>query len=125
MIGLCETRPAEWWETGDPGNRLALALCRVCPQRRGDDCLAGLPDPKPTGVIRAAVAYNQRGGICPICERCGYPVHDLPESRWKRSPGCTHCRVPTPQSWVRRYGDRREYWRAQWRKRKKAGEKAA
>lgn len=103
MTGLCFTRPSEHWDTGNPGNRLALALCRVCPLRQGEDCRAGLDDPRPTGVIRAGVAYNERGGRCDICATCGYPVDDLPDRRRPTPPGCRHCRVPQPKSWQRHF----------------------
>ncbi|MEU7771251.1 hypothetical protein AB0C44_07985 [Micromonospora taraxaci] len=111
--GLCFTQPPEFWETGDDGNRLALALCRACPLRRGDTCGAGLPDPKPTGVIRAGVAYNERGGVCPICVTCGYPVADLPHRRQPEGEGCRYCRVPTPKAW-----SRKAYWAARYRAKK-------
>lgn len=114
--GLCQTRPPEFWDTGDPGNRLALALCRVCPARAGETCLAGETDPHPAGVIRAGVAYNERGRVCPVCE-CGYPVDDLSHpSRWR--PGCRHCRVPRVRSWQRTFGGRRAYLAAYYRRRK-------
>lgn len=112
-LGLCQTRPPEHWDTGDGGNRLALALCRVCPLRTGDTCDAGLPDRRPTGVIRAGVAYNQRGGVCPICDRCGYPNDDLPDARRPAPPGCRHCRVPLLRNW-----SRRAYWAAYYRRRR-------
>lgn len=67
MSALCATRPAEWWDTGDDGNRLALALCRVCPNVV--PCAAG--DRKPRGVVRAGVVYGDAGEL-PLCG-CGYP----------------------------------------------------
>ena len=118
--GLCETRPYEWWDTGDSGNRLALALCRVCPMRDGETCRAGQLDRRPTGVIRAGVAYNERGGVCPICDRCGYPNDDLPERKRTRAPGCRHCRVPQLHSWARRFLSRSAYNAAGYRRRKAA-----
>lgn len=64
---LCLNRPASWWDTGDPGNRKAIALCAVCPgnYRCADD------DPEPRGVIRAGIAYNDRGKTVTVCPRCG------------------------------------------------------
>ena len=110
MTGHCFTQPAEFWDTGDPGNRLALALCRVCPLRQGEDCRAGLADPRPAGVIRAGVAFNERGGRCDICPTCGYPMDDLPDRRRPDKPvGCRHCRPPQPTSWQRRFMTRPEY----------------
>lgn len=70
---LCQGPPPEWWETGDDGNRLALMLCRVCPARDGADCNAGLPDPRPHGVIRAGVPHSEAGNALRICD-CGYPA---------------------------------------------------
>lgn len=64
---LCRTRPADWWEVGDDGNRLALAICSVCPVI--DRC-SGTEE---FGVIRGGVAWDGRGerlGLCP----CGRPV---------------------------------------------------
>lgn len=114
---LCSGRPPEWWDTGDPGNRLALALCRVCPVRTGTTCQAGEPDPRPAGVIRAAIAYTDRRGVCPICDRCGYPVDDLPDSRRQRE-GCRNCRTPRLRSWDRTFTARRQYQAARYRRRK-------
>lgn len=127
MTGLCFTQPPEYWDTGDPGNRLALGLCRVCPLRDGDDCAAGLPDQRPHGVIRAGVAYNERGGVCPTCDRCGYPVDDLPDRRRPTPPGCKHCRVPQLQSWQRHFLPRNEYLALCHRRRmaKRRGQRAA
>ncbi|RKN38471.1 hypothetical protein [Micromonospora endolithica] len=109
MNGLCTTRDPEMWDTGNGGNRLALALCAVCPVRVGTTCAAGEPDDRPTGVIRAGVAYNERGGVCPVCDRCGYPVDDLPDRRRPTPPGCRHCRVPQLGSWARQFLPRNEY----------------
>lgn len=120
MTALCVGKPPEHWDTGDDGNRLALALCRVCPVRNGNTCDAGEPDARPTGVIRAAVAYNQRGGVCPICDVCGYPVDDLPSPSRRQPPGCRHCRVPKVQSWARHYMTRKAYFAAYYRRRKAA-----
>ena len=121
-LGLCETRPWEFWETGDPGNRLALALCRVCPARRGEDCAAGQPDPRPTGVIRGGVAYNERGGRCPICPVCGYPVTDLPD---RCRPVCVRCRVPRLRSWDSTFMSRKQYLATYYQRRKARTRKGA
>lgn len=64
---LCETRDPEWWATDDDGNRLAILLCRVCPL----GCPAN--DPKPAGVIRGGVAYDDSGKRRMMCA-CGYPA---------------------------------------------------
>lgn len=67
LRALCRTRPAEWWEFGDDGNRLALALCSVCPERWL--CDVG----REYGVIRAGTAWNQAGLPAGLCD-CGYPL---------------------------------------------------
>lgn len=67
---LCRRRPADWWDLGDDGNRLAMTLCAVaCPVRV--ECHAH--DPRPAGVVRAAVAYRDTGEVAPLCG-CGRPV---------------------------------------------------
>ncbi|MFY1686453.1 helix-turn-helix domain-containing protein [Plantactinospora sp. WMMB782] len=86
----CHGKPADWWDTGDDGNRLALALCGVCPTRDGDTCTAGIPDPHPHGVIRAGIAYSDTGRRLPIC-RCGYPQDDYLGGQ---PTDCRRCRVP-------------------------------
>lgn len=86
---ICVTRPADWWDTGDGGNRLALGYCSVCPSRSGTTCTAGLPDPHPHGVIRAGVAYSDSGKALPICS-CGYPQTNY---RGGATSGCPHCSV--------------------------------
>jgi hypothetical protein len=64
---LCRTRPPEWWEVPSDGNRLALALCSVCPER------AGCSDDQAAGVIRGGVAFGDDGERLPMCS-CGRPV---------------------------------------------------
>lgn len=64
---LCRTRPADWWDLGDDGNRLALALCSVCPAR--SLCAAD----REYGVIRGGVAWNDHGRAAGLCG-CGYPL---------------------------------------------------
>lgn len=68
MRALCATRPAEWWETGDDGNRLAVLLCGVCPRIKR--CPKDVPEP--AGVVVAGVAYTDAGVALPTCV-CGYP----------------------------------------------------
>lgn len=117
MRALCVDQPPEHWDTGDRGNRLALALCRVCPARDGEVCTVGQPDRRPFGVIRAGVAYNERGRRCEICD-CGYPNDDIDKGR-DRPPGCRQCRVPVLRSWARTFMSRREYNAAGYERRKK------
>ncbi len=69
MRALCASLPSDWWMTGDDGNRLALALCSVCPLR--ERCLEG--DPEPHGVIRGGVAWGDDGRPRGLCG-CGYPL---------------------------------------------------
>lgn len=79
MTALCATLPTEWWtEFGDDGNRLAIAICQVCP---------GCPrqDPKPHGVIVEGVAYLDDGRPAPVCDDCGFPF----AGRW-----CGRCSAP-------------------------------
>lgn len=85
---MCASRPADWWWTGDDGNRLALLLCGVCPARAGDVCMAGLPDLRPTGVIRAGVAYGYTGQVLTLCP-CGYPVDNYRGGCVTRCRWCT------------------------------------
>lgn len=88
MTPLCATRPSEWWEPADPGARLALALCRVCPAL--PSCLDG--DPRPYGVIRAAAAWSDEGKPLPICA-CGYP--NCSDQKMRRPYLlCSRCRPP-------------------------------
>lgn len=107
---LCQTRPPEWWETGDPGNRLAIGLCRVCPGR--EECAAGARGE--AGVIRAGVAYLERGGVAEICH-CGYP--DDRRADYRRSYACCRrCAVPRLRNW-----SRKRYWAEQYKARKAKG----
>jgi hypothetical protein len=92
---LCQTRPAEYWDTDNDGARLALGLCSVCPSRRGDTCDAGLSDPRPHGVIRAGVAYSDTGHRLPIC-RCGYPQTNYLGGAVSDCPRCKTPDVPIP-----------------------------
>ena len=66
MTALCAGRDPDWWTTGDPGNRLAVMICRRCTSCPGDD-------PTPHGVIRQGVAYSDTGIALPACSNCGAP----------------------------------------------------
>jgi hypothetical protein len=98
---LCASRPAEWWDIEDGGARLALLLCRVCPQLQRCSSTAG----DEHGVIRAGVAYGNDGKPLPICG-CGYPNrHRIAWRTKKRPPLCHRCVVPsirTPRTRVSR-----------------------
>jgi hypothetical protein len=83
---LCVGKPPEWWEPANDGARLALTLCRACPNLTR--CPGG--DPNPHGVIRAGAAYNDAGTAVPVCP-CGRPVTDF---RGGTIPPCPRCRVP-------------------------------
>jgi hypothetical protein len=69
LDALCRTRPPDWWDLGDDGNRLAIALCSVCPVR--SSCSSG--DEEPHGVVRAGVAYRDTGERAQVC-LCGRPI---------------------------------------------------
>jgi hypothetical protein len=103
---LCETRPTDWWETGDEGNRLALLLCGVCPARvRCAETSTG-----EYGVVRAGVAYQDDGRVAAICD-CGQPIDTY---RGRTLSGCCGwCRVPLVKAWRQ---DRRRYWAEFYRK---------
>lgn len=92
---LCRTRPADWWSTGDDGNRLALAVCSVCPTL--PQCPAG--DPSPHGVIRGGVAWSNHGERLPLCP-CGRPTPTV------ERVDCFTCRpdkdTPMPSSLLNR-----------------------
>lgn len=92
---LCQGPPAEYWHTGDDGNRLALMLCNSCPLRRGMYCDAGLPDPHPHGVVRAGVAYTDEGRALPVCA-CGYPQTAYLGGDVGPCPRCETPDVPIP-----------------------------
>lgn len=98
LAALCRTRPADWWDLGDDGNRLALAICAACPVL--DRCAPG----RHHGVIRAGVAWAERGGRADICG-CGYPVLGIGD----RCARCTvHERTPLlRQVRLRRDADRK------------------
>ncbi len=70
LRALCRTRPADWWDVGDDGNRLAMTLCRLaCPVIA--ECAATAGDE--AGVVRAGIAYADTGRVLDICP-CGRPV---------------------------------------------------
>lgn len=85
LDALCRTRPSDWWDLGDDGNRLALDLCSVCPVLTVCSATAGAP----AGVVRAGVAYRDSGQPAAMCA-CGRPV-----VRWSATATeCLTCRVP-------------------------------
>lgn len=89
----CVTRPAQWWDTGNSQNVRAIDLCKKqCPLRA--ECKPGRYE-KPIGVIRAGVAYNDRGTAikqCPICDR--------PMTDWygNSTPRCGRCSQQNSQN---------------------------
>lgn len=108
---LCATRPADWWETGSDGNRLALMLCGVCPAI--DRCAAEAG--REAGVIRAGVAYGDNGRPLPMCANgCGYPNRHTRGGRGRWNPLCHRCSVPV----LRRWSTRKRYWAAYYQRRK-------
>lgn len=106
----CETRPEDWWEFGDDGNRLAVLLCATCP-----GCLfvtAGQPRGvvthwNPRGVIVDGVPYDDHGRRHALCP-CGYPSVN-PADRHRnstKSQPCKRCKLPDISLW-RDYIERR------------------
>jgi hypothetical protein len=66
----CATRPSDWWDTGDGGNRLAMMLCdRACPVRTR--CRTS--NPAPIGVVVAGAAFGEQGQVLRVCG-CGRPI---------------------------------------------------
>ncbi|MGX6605608.1 hypothetical protein ACWKSP_26270 [Micromonosporaceae bacterium Da 78-11] len=88
MTALCRGLPADWWETGDDGNDLALLICRRC---------TGCPDddPTPHGVIRQGVAYADSGVPLPDCSTCGR-LNRTYTGGVSRCDLCTEPRVALP-----------------------------
>ncbi len=84
----CVRRPADWWDFGDGGNRLALMICSICPVQQ--ECAR--EDPEPAGVVRAGVAWTDAGNPAEICP-CGYPVVPKPGPRQVVAT-CSTCTVP-------------------------------
>lgn len=68
---VCATRPGEWWETGNDGNRLAIALCRRCPL--SDRCPALDGQGRAFGMVAAGQAWSDYGHPLTVCS-CGQPV---------------------------------------------------
>jgi hypothetical protein len=91
----CHRLPADWWESGDPGNRLAMTICRTACTVR-DQC--DQADPQPAGIVHAGVAYNDRGEPYPTCP-CGNPVirrSARPGWCWACEPTHVHIRLRRP-----------------------------
>jgi hypothetical protein len=63
----CVTNPPQWWDTGNRRGNTALRLCGTCPWI--DQCTPTNGD-KPTGVIRAGVAYDDNGRPARLCKGC-------------------------------------------------------
>lgn len=84
VTALCRGKPADWWETGDGGNRLALTICRACPAR--PRCAAAARDE--CGVVRAGIAYSDTGKVLPVCH-CGYPQTSYRGGTVTCCPWCT------------------------------------
>jgi len=97
------TRPPEWWDVDNPGARLAVLLCGVCPALERCRRLAR----RPAGVVWAGVAYSDAGVPLPICS-CGYP-DEVGTGR-----GCRWCGLdslpgmPRRLYWWIRYRQQRE-----------------
>jgi hypothetical protein len=96
---LCATQPAEHWDTGNNGNRLALLTCDACPATQ----CPPTNDPHPHGVIRAGTAYDDTGRPLPRCH-CGYPNTS---HRGPHRPGgcCRWCSPHTLPGLPRRFYD--------------------
>jgi len=92
MTALCRGRDPEWWDFHSDGARLALAICRRCPASA--ECAA--EEPKPLGVIRAGVAYNDEGTVLSLCPTCGYPQH---RPGFANPDRCGRCDVPSLTRW--------------------------
>jgi hypothetical protein len=81
LRALCRTRPADWWDVPNDGNRLAIGLCQVCPVR--SRCAE--TDTEPAGVVRGGVAYRDTGERAQVCP-CGRPI-----PRRRDSGDCYQC----------------------------------
>jgi len=100
---ICRTRPSDWWETGDDGNRLAMTLCRIaCPVLT--DCAAHACDE--AGVVRAGTAYADTGRVLTVCP-CGRPV--IGQSA--KEGYCRTCEPPAVHIRLRRPGRPSRYRR--------------
>jgi len=102
MTGLlCRSVPAEYFDTGDAGNSLAVRICARC---------TGCPDddPEPHGVIRHGVAYSDAGKPLPPCSNCGNPnvTFSGGDPSTKRCANCADPQISIPdarlsrQRWV-------------------------
>jgi hypothetical protein len=93
----CAKLPYDWWATGDDGNRLAMALCRIaCPAPVRARCEVEVTEP--AGIIRAGTAYTDRGRPCPTCP-CGRPIvrrSTRPGACWMCAPTAPHIRLRRP-----------------------------
>lgn len=90
MRALCRTRPAEWWDVPDDGNRLALLICSVCPG------LAECGTEREYGVVRAGVAWDGEGRRVPICT-CGRPALEANLRRTECFTCKPHDRIRLPE----------------------------
>lgn len=71
----CVTNPAQWWDTGHRLNPRALTLCQTaCPLAARQDC-APKGKTAALGVIRAGVAYDERGHRVHLCRTCRMPLN--------------------------------------------------
>lgn len=84
----CRDLPGDWWDTGDDGNRLALAICHQRCQVR-ELCGQG----NHTGVISGGVPYGDTGKPVPLCS-CGHPV-----TQQRGGTECHRCNPPQPRRW--------------------------
>lgn len=113
LHGHCSCLPMDWWDTGDDGNRLALALCGVCPVL--EQCARTRR--REWGVIRAGIAYGEDGKPLGLC-RCGYPNRH--RIAWRTglpsNPRCHRCKDPV----LRRWSSRNRYWAEYYQRRKEA-----
>ncbi|MBM0277236.1 hypothetical protein [Micromonospora tarensis] len=91
----CVTNPVGWWDTGHKNNPVAINLCNTrCPLKLRDECKPGKYE-KPIGVVRAGVAYDDRGTAlkqCPICQR------PMTKHFANRAPRCGSCSVTKSQN---------------------------
>jgi hypothetical protein len=84
---LCRGLPSDWWTPSSDGARLAMAICRLCPNQQA--CPAG--DRAPHGVVRAGAPFSDRGILLADCPTCGYPQ---PGDRVAQRDKCPRCELP-------------------------------
>ena len=115
---VCARRPAEWWETGDPGNRLAMLLCRnACGLL---DACPGIEDGRAYGMVAAGRVWSDFGRPLRLCG-CGRPVVVRSRAPGRGASGmCRTCDPPPPLVWPPRRLSRTTYWRKQKRMRRAA-----